>query len=147
MTLNDLVQLATQRGTDRISLTRQADATREAAIFVMLLSKQSIRDIGPIAETFIRSHLPGEIHDPGHRLQLGVDQPISYVFDWLTAGGLNWSWGEHQLSLLVDTGTGRGRGLTQGTMNVLLLALVGTAHCRIMAPQLTARRCPTAIRP
>jgi len=138
-----MVQWALEASIDRISLVRQPDVTREAGIFVCMLSKAAIRQVGTVCEQAARAF--DKDHWSEHTAWLKADEPVHAAFDYIAKKWPNqrgFAWGEYQMEILVNKGGKTGKG----KINVLIAAFVGTEFCAQLAPKLTRVRCITYLR-
>ena len=142
-TLIQMVQWALQASIDRISLVRHPDVTRESGIFVCMLSKAAIREVGTICERAARTFDNEKWSE--QTCWLKTEEPVYMAFDhiakkWPSKRGF--AWGNYELDILVNKGGKTGKG----SLNVLVAAFVGTEFCAQLAPKLTQVRCITYLR-
>jgi hypothetical protein len=143
-TIAALANLAFSRNLDRLSLVRRPDASRQAGLFVLLLSNTAIAQVGPLLERYVRQiqeHNPAEREGEHRHILSLVDAPVYMAFDWMAATQRNFSWGVFSLTLHVTQRQRSGFGQSQA----LMAAFVGTKLCRKIARDLTAVGCPTSL--
>jgi hypothetical protein len=125
-TLNSMVAIATSEDANTLSFVRKPSRHTEPAIMVVMIESEALRHLGPFLLEFARKL--GD-NKPTTILDLKPDDPVEFVFKWMESEGLQWAYDARPAA---------------GVSLLTMLSFVGPA-CYELAPELTARGCPTSL--
>lgn len=143
-TLPLLAQMAINKGVDRLALVRRPDVSRQAGIWVIMISRMAVREVGSMIRDYaerIQAANPPDRADHHHAFILDPSQPVYCVFDMMFERQRNFVW--HQYQLLLRVRRGPRVGVTP--VDVLSAAFVGTQLCHQVAKDLTRLGCPASL--